>query len=114
MAWWVNEENVAHIARGLAAHKPDSAKRRKRDPYSKELLGLIRGQLDLASPLDAAVWACITTAFYGMARLGELTVHLRDVVFDPAVHALPAGVRENIAGHDTVHHHKVRLEALHG
>lgn len=30
--------------------------------------------LDLSKPLDAAVYACLTTAFYALCRLGELTV----------------------------------------
>lgn len=113
VAWAVNEEDVARIARGSKAHEPDSAKRRKRDPYTKDLLAQIRAQLDLAVPLDAAVWACITTAFYGVARLGELTVKSMETAFDATLHASPAGIRENVAGReqgDT--RQEVRLPAL--
>lgn len=42
----------------------------------------IRAHLNLATPLDAAVFACLTTAFYALCRLGELTTKtMKD--FDP-------------------------------
>ena len=96
VAWCVNDEDIARIARGSKAHEPDSSKRRKRDPFTRGLLALICAQLDLSRPLDAAVWACITTAFYGVARLGELTVRSLEVQFDAALHASRAGVREHV------------------
>jgi hypothetical protein len=41
--------------------------------------------MNLEDPKDAAIFACITTAFYSVAHLGELTVSaMKD--FDPTKH----------------------------
>lgn len=112
VGWAVNEDDIARIARGSKAHEPDSSRRRKRDPYTKELLALIRTQLDLAAPLDAAVWACITTAFYGVARLGELTVGKLETVFDPLLHVSRSGVRENVTGRDNEERRREVMNAV--
>ncbi|KAF8812882.1 hypothetical protein BYT27DRAFT_7220759 [Phlegmacium glaucopus] len=42
-------------------------------------------KLDLSKPLDAAVYACLTTTFYSAARLGEFTVASLKA-FDPRLH----------------------------
>ena len=53
---------------------PDTSKKKKRHPYTPEFITAVRQHLDLEVPLDAAVFACLTTCFYASARLGEFTV----------------------------------------
>jgi hypothetical protein len=51
----------------------------------------VKHQLNLDAPLDAAVFACLTTCFYAAARLGEFTVRRLDA-FDPVLHVTPASL----------------------
>ena len=100
MPWSCDVSELARAAAGAGATAPETSKRRKRDPYTPGLLQAIRGQLDLTAPLDAAVWACITTAFYGVARLGELTVERKDGCYDATRHPSVSAVRECVADRD--------------
>ena len=86
---YLNGVRVWHILHGLqcalerremetmlrAADKltPSSSKRKKRQPNTPEFIAMVRAQLDLDKPLDAAVYTCLTTCFYASARLGEFT-----------------------------------------
>lgn len=45
----------------------------------------IRTHLDLSKPLDAAVFACLTSTFYVLCHLGELTMKAIKA-FDPKMH----------------------------
>jgi len=74
---------------------PPASKRKKRLPATVGFIAAIRGQLDLESPLDAAIFACLTTTFYGAARLGEFTVK-NLTSFDPLVHIKPADVSHDV------------------
>ena len=53
----------------------DSARRNKRHPYTSGFMEEIDQQLNLEVPLNAAVFACLTTCFYVLVRLSEFTVH---------------------------------------
>lgn len=57
------------------------------------MISAIRDQLNLSNPLDAAVFACLTTAFFATARAGEFTVPRLDA-FDPAIHVKPSNVSD--------------------
>ncbi|KDQ18900.1 hypothetical protein BOTBODRAFT_170888 [Botryobasidium botryosum FD-172 SS1] len=71
---------------------PSQARREKRQPFTVEIISAIRGQLNLEDNLDAAVFACLTMAFYGIVRVGEFTVkRIRD--FDPAIHIKPSNMQ---------------------
>jgi hypothetical protein len=48
---------------------PNVAKKKRRQPYTADFIVAVRQQLDLEVPLDAAVFACLTTCFYASARL---------------------------------------------
>jgi hypothetical protein len=62
--------------------------------------------MDLTKPLDAAVFACLTTTFFSIARLGEFTLpNLK--AFDPQQHVKRANVRE---GEDR---HNLRVTIFH-
>ena len=49
--------------------------------------------MNLDVPLDAAVFACLTTCFYAAGRVGEFTVTRLDG-FDPAKHVTPANLKD--------------------
>lgn len=70
---------------------PSSSKKPKRDPYTISLITAIRENLNLSSPLDAAVFACLTTTFFTCARVGEFTVPRLDA-FNPTLHIKPSDI----------------------
>ena len=70
---------------------PPQSKRAPREPYTVDTRVNIQNHLNLTSPLHAAVFTCLTMAFYATACMGELTVKtLRS--FDPLVHIKPSDV----------------------
>lgn len=69
-------------AERLALH---SSKRPKREPVTPAIIVAVRAHLDLSQLFDAAVFACLTTTFWSVARLGEFTVP-SITSFDPARH----------------------------
>jgi hypothetical protein len=80
------------LLRAAEKTTPATSKKKKRVPYTPAFLLAIRGQLQLDKPRDAAIYSCLTTAFYATARLGEFTVpNLR--AFDPNAHVKPSDIR---------------------
>ena len=53
---------------------PPSSRRSKRTPFTIDFILTIRNNLDLSTPLHAAVFACLTTIFYTASQVGEFTV----------------------------------------
>ncbi|KAF7343054.1 Reverse transcriptase/ribonuclease H [Mycena venus] len=90
--WVPNKAEFDAIIRGAIALQPPSASRKKRQPYTEEIIAAILAQLDPDVPLDAATGSCLTTGFYSCARVGEITVKTLQS-FDPAVHVKPSDVR---------------------
>jgi hypothetical protein len=72
--WEICQDELKASLDGASECTPETSKRKKREPFSTDLILRIRAHLDLSKPLDAAVYACLTTAFYALCRLGELTV----------------------------------------
>ncbi|KAF8802321.1 hypothetical protein BYT27DRAFT_7226442 [Phlegmacium glaucopus] len=70
---------------GATILAPPASKRPKRLPLVLSVIIAIAGKLNHSKPLDAAVYACLTTTFYLAARLGEFTVASLKA-FDPALH----------------------------
>ena len=86
-----------------AANKltPNLARKKKRCPYTLDLIQAVRDHLNLDKPLDAVVFTCLTTCFYkpldavvftcltmcfyASARLGEFTVRALSS-FNPNTH----------------------------
>jgi hypothetical protein len=64
---------------------PPDAQRAKRPPLRLEKIDAIRSLLALDKPLDSAVFACLTTTFWGTARLGEFTLPDK-IQFDATTH----------------------------
>jgi hypothetical protein len=72
--WLVEKSEMITMLRAADKLTPPSSKRKKRLPYTPRFIAELKQQLDLNVPLDAAVFACLTTCFYASARLGEFTV----------------------------------------
>ena len=72
--WALEKKEMDAMLRVAEKLTPGTAKRKKCLPYTPAFITAIRQHLDLGSPLDAAVFACLTTCFYASARLGEFTV----------------------------------------
>lgn len=90
--WDMTQTEVQAALDGAAALAPATSKRKKREPFTTDLISRLAEGLDLDNPLDAAVNACLKVAFWSMARLGELTV--RSIkAFDPDIHVKRSDVR---------------------
>ncbi|OCH85828.1 hypothetical protein OBBRIDRAFT_283044, partial [Obba rivulosa] len=83
--WVINDDETKAMLRAVEREELASSRRKKRLPYTVDFLTRIKAHLDLDTPLDAAVWACVTTGFYAVARIGELTVRTL-ASFDPGIH----------------------------
>lgn len=83
--WIVNAKELKAILDGATALAPPASKSSKRKPFTVDILSTIRTHIDLNDPRDAAIFACITTTFYSIARLGEFTVAAIRT-FDPMKH----------------------------
>ncbi|TFK17247.1 hypothetical protein FA15DRAFT_683580 [Coprinopsis marcescibilis] len=68
---------------------------KKRDPWTVEHITKLKQHLNLTDPLHVAAFACLTTAFYGCARLGEFTTRTLKA-FNPTLHVKPLDVRKEV------------------
>jgi hypothetical protein len=76
---------------GAAILAPPSSKRPKRTPMTLDTISSLATRFDLSKPLDAAVFACLTTTFFSAARLGEFTLTALKS-FNPNQHVKPSDV----------------------
>lgn len=79
------KQTMDAVLRAALILTPPDSKKAKRTPLRLETIYAIRSHLNLSTPLDAAVFACLTSTFWAAARLGEFTVKNKDH-FDPQVH----------------------------
>ena len=77
---------------GAAILAPPSSRMPKRAPVTLSIISALATKFVLSKPLDAAVYACLTTTFFSAARLGEFTLPSLKA-FDPSQHVKPADVR---------------------
>jgi len=91
--WHPNTSETEAIIKAANSIRPASSKQKPRRPFTIDYMLAIRSQLDISAPLDAAVFACLTTTFYTTARLGEFTVpNLKPASFSNTTHVTPAHV----------------------
>ncbi|KAH7916683.1 hypothetical protein BJ138DRAFT_1175551 [Hygrophoropsis aurantiaca] len=90
--WALNDKEIEALLKAAESLTPPASKRKKRLPYTVDIIVAIRNQLDLGKPLDAAVYACLMTTFYATGRVGEFTVPRIDG-FDGTIHIKPSNVR---------------------
>lgn len=69
--WSIEKNKMDTMLRAVGQLTPSSSKRKKHCPYTPGFISAIWQHLCLESPLDAAVFACLTTCFYTLARLGK-------------------------------------------
>lgn len=93
--WTIDENEVRTMLNAAEKLAPPNSKRKKRRPYTPDFILAVKNHLDMSCPLDAAVYACLTTCFYAAARLGEFTVP-RLNGFDPAKHVTPMGLSQSV------------------
>ena len=93
--WKVIDNEVDALLK--ASHKltPKESRRKEKEPWTVGYLTDICNNLDPNNPEEAAILACLTTAFWGTARLGEVTVPRLDG-FDPAIHVKTSDVQHGV------------------
>jgi hypothetical protein len=69
---WKGSLRLQHVLSGVHNLAPSSSRRTPRPPINARMLEQLIENLDLQSPIDVAIAACATTAFWGQCRLGEL------------------------------------------
>lgn len=92
LGWVLDETRLKAALVAAERVAPAALKRPKRPPLLLSTLEEIGRRLDLTKPLDAAVYACLTTTFWSASRLGEFTVPSLNTVFDPTIHVKPSDV----------------------
>ncbi|KAF9044096.1 hypothetical protein BJ165DRAFT_1404953 [Panaeolus papilionaceus] len=93
--WSTNDTELEALLKAADKSAPSTSKWVKRAPFTIAYMIQLKSHLSLNDPLHAAVWACLTTVFYGAARLGEFTLKtLR--AFDSEVHIKPSDVRDEV------------------
>ncbi|PPQ87104.1 hypothetical protein CVT24_010906 [Panaeolus cyanescens] len=85
LTWSVDEVQLQAALSAAEKLAPPSSRREKRAPVTVDYLVLLAPHFDLSAPLDAAVFACLTTVFWSLSRLGEFVVPGVDS-FDPLRH----------------------------
>ena len=74
LKWSFNSDEIDTLVKAAKTLAPASSKHSPREPYTIDTIIKIRSHLSLTDPLDAAVFACLTTTFFVTARTGEFTV----------------------------------------
>lgn len=88
--WAVDSAELEALIRGAARIAP--APKKKRAAFTADMLVAVMQQLNVTSSLDLAVGAALTTAFWGTARLGEVTVK-NLTAFDSSLHPTRLNLR---------------------
>ncbi|KAI0037347.1 hypothetical protein FA95DRAFT_1459614, partial [Auriscalpium vulgare] len=92
LPWQLDAPRYDLMMRAAQAETTKEHRRPPRDPYTVDTLVALFPHFNLATSLDAAVWACATTLFYSVSRTGEFTVPAI-ARFDPAKHISAARVK---------------------
>ena len=69
---WKGSSRLRYVLNGVHNRAPGHSRRPPRPPVNARMISQLLEHLDPDSPLDVAVAACATTAFWGQCRLGEL------------------------------------------
>ena len=93
--WNIGGPEMDAIVKGAKQMAPTSSTREKREPMTVEYISKLYPEFSTTVPLDLAVFACLTSAFWSTARLGELTVK-NLAAFDPKLHVKRSDLGESI------------------
>jgi hypothetical protein len=69
---WLGALRLSYVLRGAKNLTPAGSTKPPRPPITADMLSLLRNNLSLSEPMDAAVLCMATAAFSGQIRLGEL------------------------------------------
>ncbi|KAJ3504586.1 hypothetical protein NLJ89_g7863 [Agrocybe chaxingu] len=94
LRWDVDDTRLTSALTAVDRLAPPSSRRPKREPFTTDVITRIGANLNLSLPLDAAVFACLTTTFWSASRLGEFTVPSVGS-FDPSRHVKRSDVSVN-------------------
>jgi len=90
--WKINKPELEALLKAAEKLTPPSSRRKKRCPYTIDFMQAIRHHIDLATPLGASVFACLSTCFFATGHVGEFTVQRLDA-FDPNSHVSRTQIR---------------------
>jgi len=90
--WKINKPKLEALLKAAEKLTPPSSRRKKRHPYTIDFMQAIWHHIDLATPLGASVFACLSTCFFATRRVGEFTVQRLDAL-DPNSHVSRTQVR---------------------
>lgn len=90
--WVINEHEVKTLFDASNKLAPQDSKKKAKEPWTIEYLEEICKALVPNDPKDAAILACLTTAFWGAARLGEVTIPNLNA-FKPSIHVKRSNVK---------------------
>ncbi|KAH8993206.1 hypothetical protein EDB92DRAFT_1756183, partial [Lactarius akahatsu] len=83
--WALEKSEMDTMLRAACKLTPSTSKMKPRLPYTPEFIIEVGKHIDPQDPLDAAVFACLTSCFYASARLGEFTTRTINT-FHPDTH----------------------------
>ena len=95
MKWEVDEREVDALFKAGNKLSPKETRKKEKQAWTLHHLTKICENLKANNPKDAAILACLTTAFWGTARLGEVTVP-KLTAFDPSIHVKVSDVRYGV------------------
>ena len=99
--WKINSKEIDTLFKSGNKSAPKETRKKTKQPWTLEYLTKICQNLDRAKPKDAAVLTCLTTAFWGTARLGEVTVpNLK--ALNPAIHVKVSDVRRDVLDRNNI------------
>ncbi|KAF9524074.1 hypothetical protein CPB83DRAFT_861844, partial [Crepidotus variabilis] len=91
--WSVVRSELDAVLGGGGKLAPISSKKAPRPPVTVEIIKAVYQKLNLNTPLDAAVYACLTTIFWSTSRVGEFTLpSLKS--FDSQLHIKRSNIRQ--------------------
>ena len=69
---WKGSSRLRYVLNGIHNLAPKGSRHPPRPPVNAKMISQLVRHLDLKAPLDSAIAACATIAFWGQCRLGEL------------------------------------------
>lgn len=93
--WNANEDQLRTLLTAGSKLAPPESKKQEKEPWTVDYLSKICLGLNPDDPKDAAIHACLTSAFWATARLGEVTVPNLNG-FDPRIHVKVSDVQTGV------------------
>ena len=94
--WRIDDAQLKTLLPAGRKMSPVESKEKEKEPWPVGHLAKICDLLNPNGPKDAAVHACLTTAFLGTARLGKVTTVPRLDAFDPKIHVKVSDVQHGV------------------